>query len=339
MTKILIPEEINESNALKFLTRMPPMQASCLHRLLNTLPGRLFIYNTQGKLLYCNHYMQQWFDNIAGKPIEIVGKDASTYIPLLNPKDPDANKAHLEKVIKNNQRVAQEKRPHVFEENIIADGELVTFISYKAPLLDQGNQVVGIYCFALDISYYKKTVHDLDELKTSFASLLHFALSGNKQHKHPFGNHGDPLFQRFNVLRAALVEDDAVTALTMMLMFQTLCPGIELLTFEHSKALLNHLKQNPKPIDLFILDIKLPDLSGDQLATKLRAMETLPAATPIIALTGYDLKGVNCHVFDGIYQKPLTTQGLIDLLQTHLSYKQYLSVGIVSEAIPAELDA
>lgn len=330
---------LNESNALEFLTHMPPMQASCLHRLLNTLPGRLFIYDAQNKLLYCNHYMQQWFDNIAGKPIDIVGKDASTYIPLLNPKNPDASKKYLEKVINNNQSVIKDKRPQVFEEYIMADGELVTFISYKAPLLDQDNHVVGIYCFALDISYYKQAVYDLDELKTSFASLLHFALSGKKQHRLPSINHEDPRYRRHNVLRAALVEDDAVTALTMMLMFQTLCPSIELLTFEHSKALLMHLEKETQPIDLFLLDIKLPDLPGDQLATKLRAMKTLSPAIPIVGLTGFDLKGVDQHAFNGIYQKPLTTQDLMDILQTHLSYKQYLSIGIIAEAIPAEVDA
>jgi two-component system cell cycle response regulator DivK len=67
------------------------------------------------------------------------------------------------------------------------------------------------------------------------------------------------------------------------------------------------------PPDLILLDINLPEMDGYELVRRLRQIPGL-AATPIIALTAYALKGDRERILyagcDGYIQKPIDVDSL-----------------------------
>lgn len=125
----------------------------------------------------------------------------------------------------------------------------------------------------------------------------------------------------------ASVEDDPIVTLAMQHMFQTLFPTVAFISFASANTALKRFKDPNHPIDLFLLDISLPDLQGDQLAQELRQMPHIPRATPIVALTGYDVND-DKNVFDCIYKKPVTAAQLKHILSHHLSHAQYSKIAL-----------
>lgn len=125
-----------------------------------------------------------------------------------------------------------------------------------------------------------------------------------------------------STITVASVEDDPIVTLAMKHMFKTLFPGIDFITFASANAALKRFKDPEQPIHLFMLDISLPGLQGDQLAVELRGMPHIPRSTPIVALTGFDIVD-DQKVFDCIYKKPLTAAQLKHILSHHLSHAQY----------------
>lgn len=77
------------------------------------------------------------------------------------------------------------------------------------------------------------------------------------------------------------------------------------------------------PIDLILLDIKLPDVNGDEVAKQIRKLpEREHKKTPIIALTAKvfkeDLKRYKKAGINDVLKKPFNEEELITIIQQNL---------------------
>jgi CheY-like chemotaxis protein len=86
-------------------------------------------------------------------------------------------------------------------------------------------------------------------------------------------------------------------------------------------ALLQSVK-NQTPFDLCILDILLPDMSGYQVAKKIRALDSNISNIPLLALSSSNSKKAKKYReagFDGFLAKPVQGQKLLRVLEGLLS--------------------
>jgi two-component system response regulator FixJ len=105
-----------------------------------------------------------------------------------------------------------------------------------------------------------------------------------------------------------VVDDDAGVLCSLRFLLET--DGFDVRTFRTGAALLNAVV--PTGIDCFVIDYKMPNLNGIDLASRLRAREL---AAPIILITGYaDEHLVRRAAAAGVRQvleKPLLDESLI----------------------------
>lgn len=81
-------------------------------------------------------------------------------------------------------------------------------------------------------------------------------------------------------------------------------------------AALEWLANNPD-VDLVLLDISMPDLCGEDVCLKLRAIPKF-ASLPIVAYTAHalptDIDRFLANGFSAVLVKPISLQGLRDLI-------------------------
>ncbi|MDB5933597.1 MAG: hybrid sensor histidine kinase/response regulator [Massilia sp.] len=122
-------------------------------------------------------------------------------------------------------------------------------------------------------------------------------------------------------LRVMIVDDNVDGAITLSLYLQA-AGGHHVCTYYDAAAALEWAAFE-KP-DAFILDIGLPDMTGYELARRLRAMPQFEQA-PLIALTGYgqpqDKEEARQAGFDGHVAKPAEPADILALLARSVEQK------------------
>ncbi len=124
------------------------MQNSYLPTFLNSFPGHLYWFNTKGIVLGCNQACATFFGYSNSETT--IGLDI--YEIMIGR---GAKPAHIDQMRKDNARVYQGEHITV-EETVIKDGNEIIFLSYKYPLLDDQDKIIGIIGTSLDITEQKK---------------------------------------------------------------------------------------------------------------------------------------------------------------------------------------
>lgn len=115
-------------------------------------------------------------------------------------------------------------------------------------------------------------------------------------------------------LQFLLVDDDPLILMSLNDLIQDM--GHETVEAAHADAALEHLSRSGHAIDVLLTDIKLPTMSGYELAQQARRM--LPGLRIIFA-TGYDSKRIGDAVHDPairFLQKPFGQKELDDALSS-----------------------
>jgi PAS domain S-box-containing protein len=115
-----------------------------------------------------------------------------------------------------------------------------------------------------------------------------------------------------NGITALVIEDEAINLLLLEEILGEL--NIKVLHAHNGKETLEVLKKRPK-VDIVLLDIKLPDICGYELAKEINKF--LPGV-PIVAQTAYALEGDRCKALQAgctdYVPKPLDRKKLIEII-------------------------
>lgn len=116
-----------------------------------------------------------------------------------------------------------------------------------------------------------------------------------------------------------LIEDEPVVILVHSMMLQRLGYA-----FDKAETGAQALTLSEQPYDLILLDIGLPDISGFDVASSIRARHDGTENTRIVAITGFRLDEVReqCLALDikQATNKPITMDGLQKLMTDPSSY-------------------
>ena len=85
-----------------------------------------------------------------------------------------------------------------------------------------------------------------------------------------------------------VVDDDADVLGSLRFLLET--DGFNVRTFRNGPALLNALRATG--VDCFVIDYKMPDMNGVELATRLRHRDI---SAPIILITGYPDENISAR--------------------------------------------
>ncbi|MFZ4537143.1 response regulator [Propionivibrio sp.] len=115
--------------------------------------------------------------------------------------------------------------------------------------------------------------------------------------------------------RSVLVVDDVmVNRRLAVAIFHKL--GWQCSEVDGGNAALNWLRSNPA-VDLVLLDIRMPDLNGEEVCRELRSDPAF-ATLPIVAYTAHamqmDIDRFLANGFNEVLIKPISVQGLRDLV-------------------------
>lgn len=85
---------------------------------------------------------------------------------------------------------------------------------------------------------------------------------------------------------------------------------------------LDYLLANRETIDLVLLDIGIPDLSGNEICRSLRENEDQGRRLPVIAYTAHAMaderRSILAAGFDGILTKPITREEFTAILERYM---------------------
>lgn len=117
-----------------------------------------------------------------------------------------------------------------------------------------------------------------------------------------------------------VVEDNPVNSAMLRLVLQKQNHAV--CCVESGKACLEMVKT--QPVDLVLMDIELPEMSGDEALKHIRAAESSICTLPVVAMTAHDLpdklEQLATMGFDAVLSKPLDLTNLmhtIDKLLCH----------------------
>ena len=112
-----------------------------------------------------------------------------------------------------------------------------------------------------------------------------------------------------------LVVDDVILNRKLAMVFLSKM-GWQTFEVDGGHAALNWLSSNP-PVDLLLLDISMPDLSGEEVCQQLRANPAF-AKLPIVAYTAHagvgDIDRFRANGFNEVLIKPISMQRLKDVV-------------------------
>ena len=115
--------------------------------------------------------------------------------------------------------------------------------------------------------------------------------------------------------KRVLVVDDVMLNRKLAIVFFSKM-GWETLEVDGGNAAINWLGSHP-PVDLVLLDISMPDLSGEEVCRQLRANPDF-ASLMIIAYTAHagqsDVERFLLNGFDAVLIKPISIQRLKDVV-------------------------
>jgi len=114
-------------------------------------------------------------------------------------------------------------------------------------------------------------------------------------------------------LKIAVIDDEEGILLSMKLFLEI--EGHEPYIFSSPKRALAELSQ--QPVDLIILDIRMPEINGEELALRFKALE-ITKNTPLVLFSAHDtLPETALRVgAQGILEKPFHFDKLLHLLKT-----------------------
>ena len=126
-----------------------------LEKILEQIPAHIYWKDKDGNLLGCNK--NNWKDFGFSSINECIGKTDYDF----HPKD------EADKIRANDDEVRRTGKPKVVEEmHTLVNGKPALYLSHKAPLLDEHNQIVGIIGISVDITNTKQeTVKRLETLE------------------------------------------------------------------------------------------------------------------------------------------------------------------------------
>lgn len=105
-----------------------------------------------------------------------------------------------------------------------------------------------------------------------------------------------------------VVDDDADVLGSLRFLLET--DGFNVRTFRSGAALLNAVRSTV--VDCFVIDYKMPEMNGIDLAKRLRHRDT---ATPIILITGYPDENISARAAAAgvrdVLLKPLLEESLV----------------------------
>jgi two-component system response regulator FixJ len=105
-----------------------------------------------------------------------------------------------------------------------------------------------------------------------------------------------------------VVDDDADVLGSLRFLLET--DGFDVQTFRNGAALLNAVRSTG--VDCFVIDYKMPDMNGLDLASRLRNREI---AAPIILITGYPDENISTRAAAAgvrhVLLKPLLDESLV----------------------------
>jgi two-component system, LuxR family, response regulator FixJ len=105
-----------------------------------------------------------------------------------------------------------------------------------------------------------------------------------------------------------VVDDDADVLGSLRFLLET--DGFAVRTFRNGPALLSAVRQTG--VDCFVIDYKMPDMNGLDLASRLRKRDI---AAPIILITGYPDENISARATAAgilhVVQKPLLDESLV----------------------------
>jgi two-component system, LuxR family, response regulator FixJ len=105
-----------------------------------------------------------------------------------------------------------------------------------------------------------------------------------------------------------VVDDDADVLISLRFLLET--DGFTVRTFRNGPALLSAVRSTG--VDCFVIDYKMPDMNGIDLAGRLRNRDI---AAPIILITGYPDENISARAAAAgvrhVLQKPLLDDSLV----------------------------
>lgn len=107
--------------------------------------------------------------------------------------------------------------------------------------------------------------------------------------------------------RVLIVDDEPVNRLVLLAMLEGF--GATVVEAANGFEALNALKRDA--YDLLLLDIHMPELSGIEVAARVRAEPGPNREIPIVAVTGDTSRTLNEYLtlgFDGLVEKPITRE-------------------------------
>jgi FixJ family two-component response regulator len=109
-----------------------------------------------------------------------------------------------------------------------------------------------------------------------------------------------------------VVDDDADVLISLRFLLET--DGFAVRTFRNGSALLNAVRSTG--VDCFVIDYKMPDINGIDLASRLRNRDI---AAPIILITGYPDENISARAAAAgvrhVLQKPLLEESLVSRIR------------------------
>ena len=109
-----------------------------------------------------------------------------------------------------------------------------------------------------------------------------------------------------------VVDDDADVLISLRFLLET--DGFAVRTFRNGPALLNAVRSTG--VDCFVIDYKMPDINGIDLASRLRNRDI---AAPIILITGYPDENISARAAAAgvrhVLQKPLLEESLVSRIR------------------------
>ena len=127
-----------------------------------------------------------------------------------------------------------------------------------------------------------------------------------------------------------VAEDNPVNKYLVKTIITKLLPKAEILEVDNGQEAVDLYKTTP--LDLILMDIQMPVLSGFEASQKIRTLENSEKRVPIIAVTAKTVKGIqeNCLEFgmDDYVTKPLVLETLKNVFVKYLTSKDHKSVGI-----------
>lgn len=124
-----------------------------------------------------------------------------------------------------------------------------------------------------------------------------------------------PCFRPLDVL---ICEDHPVSRLVMERLMEKLrCRTIVVTTGPDAVRYATSDVQ----FDIIMMEVKLPQLNGPEVAKMIRTMRNANQQTPIVAVTGYLKELPQSHHFDSLIQKPPTSEKLTDVISRLCHWK------------------